>query len=195
MRFRNQCFCSKHCQTKYNVNRDKVPCLERIRHHLEAENEAAKVFAIITFQIQFERNSPYKGESNYRTQWMTMWGSAKPWALQNIYYYNRALQAELKEPLTQLSLQPYKHTVIGEWAQKVRDIIPPMGVIEYCKVKTWRFFIFVCLCEKETNLSTREKAILCNVKGKRHPCTFFFGITEFLVPLKCPGYIPSTQFI
>lgn len=42
MIFRNQCFFSKHCQTKYNVHRDKVACLERITHHPEAVNEAAK---------------------------------------------------------------------------------------------------------------------------------------------------------
>lgn len=50
------CFISKHCQTKYNVNRDKVTCLRRIKHNLETENKAEKAFAIITFQTQLERS-------------------------------------------------------------------------------------------------------------------------------------------
>lgn len=51
----NPCFISKHCQTKYNVNRDKVTCLRRKKHNLEIENKAEKAFAVITFQTQLER--------------------------------------------------------------------------------------------------------------------------------------------
>lgn len=56
IRFRNQCFISKHCQTKYNVNRDKVTSLRRMKHDLERENKAEKAFAIITFQTKLERS-------------------------------------------------------------------------------------------------------------------------------------------
>lgn len=59
MRFRTQCFISKHCQTKYNANRDKVTCLRRIKHNLETENKAEKAFAVITFQTQLQRDLKY----------------------------------------------------------------------------------------------------------------------------------------
>ena len=58
MRFRTQ-YISKYCQTKYSVNRDKVPCLGRIKHNLEMENKAEKAFAVITFQTQLGRCEKY----------------------------------------------------------------------------------------------------------------------------------------
>lgn len=55
IKFRSQCFISKHCRTAYNINRDKVTCLRQIKHHLKTENKAENAFAVITFQTQLER--------------------------------------------------------------------------------------------------------------------------------------------
>lgn len=72
IRFRSQCFISKHCQTKYNANRDKVTSLRRIKHNLQMKIRQRKRLQSSHFRHNWRdlKYNPWEWESNHWTQCM-----------------------------------------------------------------------------------------------------------------------------
>lgn len=146
MKFRTQRFISKHCQAKYNVNRDKVTCLRRIKHNLEIENKTEKAFAVITFQTQLERFEIQAngGESNHLTQCMTGSGSGSSELSRTfiiIVELGKCFSYEATD--TDFSIQLQKMCSNLSHHRKAETKFPPMCVTKYCKAfRTSRFFTF-----------------------------------------------------
>lgn len=160
MRFPTQ-YISKYCQTKYNVNRDKVTCSRRRKHSLGTESKAEKAFAITTFQTQPGRFaiSSDGGESNHSTVDGRV-GDVVGSGLSRMFItIVSSISAFLMKPLTPSFQSTYKNVQPFESSHRESETkCSPMGVIKYCKAcKTWRLFTFYSSMNKKMNFSKRGK--------------------------------------
>ena len=125
------CFISKHCQTKYNVNRDKVTCLKRIKHNLEAENKAEKSICShhISNAIGEIWNIAYRKEKAITEHSAWQGGGVGDSEVCRTFVITLELHKyfSCKTTDTQFSIQPHKCAAIWMLAQKVKDKISPHG--------------------------------------------------------------------
>lgn len=128
MRFQTQ-YISKYCQTKYNVNRDKVTRERRRMHSLETESKAEKAFAIITFK--HTRGGLQYSPTERKQSLNTVDGGVGTWwvqGCQDVYYHSELRKCFSYEATdTEFSIQLQNCAAVWEFSPGVRDKMFPHG--------------------------------------------------------------------